>query len=66
MVRDTRHFMEIEDVDVSGRKISFKAGFTGMDTKPEDVKTRIDEYFTMNEAFQVKNVNCEITESSLK
>ena len=50
--------MEIEDVNISGNKISFKAGFSGMDdTDPDDVKMKIDEYLTMNEAFQVKNVS---------
>jgi hypothetical protein len=50
--------MEIEDVNVSGNKISFKAGFSGMeDTEPEDVKMKIDEYLTMNEAFEAKNVS---------
>ena len=47
--------MEIEDVNVSGNKISFKAGFSGMDdTEPDDIKMKIEEYLTMNEAFQVK------------
>jgi hypothetical protein len=50
--------MEIEDVNVSGNKISFKAGFSGMDdTDPDDVKMKIDEYLTMNEAFQATNVS---------
>ena len=50
--------MEIEDVNVSGNKISFKAGFSGMDdTDPDDIKMKIDEYLTMNEAFQAKNVS---------
>lgn len=50
--------MEIEDVNVSGNKISFKAGFSGMeDTGPEDVKMKIDEYLTMNEAFEAKSVS---------
>lgn len=50
--------MEIEDVNVSGNKISFKAGFSGMDdTDPDDVKMKIDEYLTMNEAFQARNVS---------
>jgi hypothetical protein len=50
--------MEIEDVNVSGNKISFKAGFSGMDDiEPDDVKMKIDEYLTMNEAFQAKNVS---------
>lgn len=50
--------MEIEDVKVSGNKISFKAGFSGMDdTDPDDIKMKVDEYLTMNEAFQANNVN---------
>jgi hypothetical protein len=50
--------MEIEDVNVSGNKISFKAGFSGMeDTEADDVKMKIDEYLTMNEAFQAKSVS---------
>ena len=50
--------MEIEDVKVSGNKISFKAGFSGMDdTDPDDVKMKVDEYLTMNQAFQANSVN---------
>lgn len=50
--------MEIEDVKVSGNNISFKAGFSGMeDTEPDDIKMKIDEYISMNEAFQVKNIS---------
>jgi hypothetical protein len=50
--------MQIEDVNVSGSKISFKAGFQGMDdTEPDDIKTKIDEYLTMNEAFQANKIN---------
>lgn len=50
--------MEIEDVKVSGNKISFKAGFSGMDdTDPDDVKMKVEEYLTMNEAFQASGVN---------
>jgi hypothetical protein len=50
--------MEIEDVNVSGNKISFKAGFSGMDDiEPDDVKMKIDEYLTMNEAFEAKSVS---------
>ena len=52
--------MEIEEVNVSGNKISFKAGFSGMeDTEPEDVKMKIDEYLTMNEAFEAKSVSIQ-------
>ena len=50
--------MEIENVSVSGNKISFDAGFSGMDdTQPDDIKMRLDEYLTMNEAFQTKSIN---------
>ena len=50
--------MEIADTNVSGNKISFKAGFAGMeDTEPDDVKMKIEEYLTMNEAFQANNVS---------
>jgi hypothetical protein len=50
--------MEIENVNVSGNKISFDAGFSGMDdTEPDDIKMRLDEYLTMNEAFQTKSIN---------
>jgi hypothetical protein len=49
--------MEVGDVNVSGNKISFKAGFSGMDdTDPDDIKMKIEEYLTMNEAFQVKDL----------
>lgn len=50
--------MEIEDVNISGNKISFKAGFSGMeDTDPDDIKMKLEEYITMNEAFQVKDIS---------
>jgi hypothetical protein len=50
--------MQISDVNVSGNKISFKAGFSGMeDTEPDDIKMKIEEYLTMNESFQAKSIN---------
>lgn len=50
--------MEISDVSVSGNKVSFKAGMQGMDdTEPDDIKMKIEEYLTMNEAFQVKDLS---------
>jgi hypothetical protein len=50
--------MEVEDVNVSGNKISFKAGYSGMDdTEPDDVRMKIEEYLTMNEAFEVKDLS---------
>lgn len=50
--------MEIEDIKVSGNNISFKAGLSGMeDTESDDLKMKIDEYLSMNEAFEVKNIS---------
>jgi hypothetical protein len=50
--------MQLDGVNVSGSKISFKAGFQGMDdTEPDDIKTKIEEYLTMNEAFQANKIN---------
>jgi hypothetical protein len=50
--------MEIEDIKVSGNNISFKAGLSGMeDTESDDVRMKIDEYLSMNEAFEVKNIS---------
>jgi hypothetical protein len=50
--------MQISDVNVSANKIAFKAGFSGMeDTEPDDIKMKIEEYLTMNEAFQAKSIN---------
>jgi hypothetical protein len=50
--------MQLDGVNVSGNKISFKAGFQGMDdTEPDDIKTKIEEYLTMNEAFQANKIN---------
>jgi len=50
--------MEIEDIKVSGNNISFKAGLSGMeDTESDDVRMKLDEYLSMNEAFEVKNIS---------
>ncbi|HXG05936.1 MAG TPA: hypothetical protein VNI77_01250 [Nitrososphaera sp.] len=50
--------MEISDVNISGNKISFKAGFSGMDdTEPDDIKMKIEEYLMMNETFHAKSIN---------
>ena len=52
--------MEIDNIKVSGNKISFSAGFASMDdTTPEDIKMRLEEYLTMNEAFQSKSVTVQ-------
>jgi hypothetical protein len=51
--------VELANLSVSGNMISFKMGFSGMDdTSPEDVKTKIEEYLTMNEAFEARNISC--------
>lgn len=50
--------MEVSDVNVSGSKISFKAGLSGMDdTEPDDIKMKLEEYITMNEAISAKSIN---------
>jgi len=50
--------MEVSNVNVSGNKISFKAGFSGMDdTEPDDIKMKLEEYITMNEAVSAKSIN---------
>jgi hypothetical protein len=51
-------YMQIDEINVSGNKVSFKAGLQGMDdTEPDDIKTKIEEYLTMNEAFEAKSIN---------
>ena len=50
--------MEVSDVNISGNKISFKAGFSGMDdTTGDDIRMKLDEYMTMHELFQAKNIS---------
>jgi hypothetical protein len=50
--------MEIQDISVTGNKISFKAGFSGMDdTEPDDIKMKVEEYLTMNDAFKAKEIS---------
>ena len=51
--------MEVANVSTTNNSISFQAGLSGMDdTTPEDIKMKIDEYLTMNEAFSVQNISC--------
>ena len=51
--------MEVANVNVSGNKISFQAGFSGMDdTTSDDIKQKIEEYATMTEIFQINNISC--------
>lgn len=50
--------MEVSDVNISGNNINFKAGFSGMDdTTEDDIRMKLDEYMTMHELFQAKNVS---------
>ena len=50
--------MEVSDVNISGNKINFKAGFSGMDdTTEDDIRMKLDEYMTMHELFQAKNIS---------
>lgn len=50
--------MEVADANISGNKISFKTGFSGMDdTTEDDIRMKLDEYMTMHELFQAKNVS---------
>lgn len=50
--------MEVTNVNVAGSKISFKAGFSGMeDTEPDDIKMKLEEYISMNEAISAKSIN---------
>ena len=51
--------MEVANVNISGNKISFQAGFSGMDdTTSDDVKQKVEEYATMTEIFQINNISC--------
>ena len=51
--------MEVANVNVSGSKISFQAGFSGMDdTTSDDIQQKIEEYATMTEIFQINKISC--------
>lgn len=51
--------MEVSGVNISGNKVSFQAGLSGMDdTTSEDIRQKIDEYIAMNETLQIKNISC--------
>ena len=51
--------MEVSDVNISGNKVSFQAGLSGMDdTTSDDIRQKIDEYVTMTETLQIKNISC--------
>ena len=51
--------MEVSGVNISGKKISFQAGLSGMDdTTADDIRQKIDEYVTMTETLPIKNISC--------
>jgi len=51
--------MEVSGINISGNKVSFQTGFSGMDdTVSEDIKQKIDEYITMTETLQIKSISC--------
>ncbi|WP_100183018.1 hypothetical protein [Candidatus Nitrosotenuis aquarius] len=51
--------VEVSDVKISGNKISCKIGLAGIDdTTPDDIKMKVEEYLTMNEAFTATKISC--------
>ncbi len=51
--------VEVTDVKTTGNKISCKIGFAGMDdTTADDIKMKVEEYLTMNEAFSATKISC--------
>ena len=52
--------MEVTNVSVSGNKISFSSGLSGMeDTEPDDIKMKVEEYLAMNEPFHANNITVQ-------
>jgi hypothetical protein len=50
--------MEVSDPNISGNKISFKTGMSGMDdTNADDIRMKLDEYLLMHDLFKVKNIS---------
>jgi hypothetical protein len=50
--------MEVSDPNISGNKISFKTGMSGMDdTNADDIRMKLDEYIMMHEQFKVTNIS---------
>ncbi len=52
--------MEISDVNVTGKKISFQTGLLGMDdiTVFANIGQKIDEYVSMAKVFWIKDISC--------
>ncbi len=50
--------MEVSEPNISGNKISFKTGMSGMDdTNADDIRMKLDEYILMHDLFKVKNIS---------
>jgi hypothetical protein len=50
--------MEVSEPNISGNKISFKTGMSGMDdTNADDIRMKLDEYLLMHDLFKVKNIS---------
>ena len=50
--------MEVADPNISGKKISFKTGLSGMDdTNADDIRMKLDEYILMHDLFKVTNIS---------
>ena len=50
--------MEVSDPKISGNKISFMTGLSGMDdTNADDIRMKLDEYISMHEQFKVNNIS---------
>ena len=51
--------MEVSEIKATANSISFMAGLSGMDdTTPDDIKQKVSEYLTMNEAFDAQTISC--------
>jgi hypothetical protein len=50
--------METSDLSVSRNKIRFRVGFSGRsDTTADDISSKIEEYITIHEAFEVTKIS---------
>ena len=50
--------MEVADPNISGNRISFKTGLSGMDdTNADDIRMKLDEYILMHDLFKVTNIS---------
>ncbi|MER5174171.1 MAG: hypothetical protein ABJB73_00095 [Candidatus Nitrosocosmicus sp.] len=50
--------MEVSDIKITGNKINFKTGLSGMDdTNADDIRMKLDEYKEMHEQFKINNIS---------